>query len=84
MINQDPKRKDPEREEEPPTNEQASETRSEFELPECCRQMVDQMKDESCPCLAKNTASPGILGRLMLRMMKACCGRVAARQDAAV
>jgi hypothetical protein len=63
-----------------------------FEIPECCRHMMTQMMGGSFCDLAKGGEerpaqnggdSPGILGRLMLRMMKACCGRLAAKQKAA-
>ena len=64
-----------------------------FEIPECCRHMMSQITRDSCYDLAKDgeersaqndSDSPGILGRLMLRMMKACCGRLAAKHNAAV
>jgi hypothetical protein len=64
-----------------------------FEIPECCRHMMTQMMGGSFCDLAKSgeersahsgSTSPGILGRLMLRMMKACCGRLAAKQNRAV
>lgn len=63
-----------------------------FEMPECCRQMMTQIMGSFCDHAeggeerpAQNGSnSPGILGRLMLRMMKACCGRFAAKQNSAV
>ncbi len=64
-----------------------------FEIPECCRNMMSQMTGDSCCGLAgdgeersaqNDSDSPGILGRLMLRMMKACCSRPAAKHNAAV
>ncbi len=54
-----------------------------FEIPECCRQMMAQMMGGSFCNSAKpgeeqsaghGSDSPGIFGRLMIRMMKACCG----------
>ena len=54
-----------------------------FEIPECCRQMMAQMMGGSFCNSAKRgeeqsagpgSDSPGIFGRLMIRMMKACCG----------
>ncbi len=54
-----------------------------FEIPECCRQVMAQMMGGSFCNSAKRgegqpaedtSASPGIFGRLMIRMMKACCG----------
>lgn len=47
------------------------------EIPECCRHMMTQMMGRT------GSDSPGILGRLMLRMMKTCCGRFAAKQSKA-
>ena len=64
-----------------------------FEMPECCRHMMSQMTGDSCRGPAKegeersarnDIDSPGMLGRLMLRMMKACCGRLATKRNAAV
>ena len=63
-----------------------------FEIPECCRYMMSQMmtgsggdlpQDEQEPSTQNRAASPGILSRLMLRMMRACCGRMPAKQKAA-
>lgn len=63
------------------------------EIPECCCHMMSQMTGDSCCDLAKDgeerseqkdSDSPSILGRLMLRMMKACCGRPSAKHNAAV
>ncbi len=54
-----------------------------FEIPACCRQMMTQMtggslcqleKGQQDPSAQNGGDSPGIFGRLMLRMMKACCG----------
>ncbi len=54
-----------------------------FEVPECCRQMMVQMMGRSFPNSAERadgppagdaSGCPGIFGRLMVRMMKACCG----------
>ncbi len=61
-----------------------------FEIPECCRQIMAQMMG-SCPGhpgkdggerpAEDESDSPGMLGRLILRMMKACCGRPQAKQS---
>ncbi len=57
-----------------------------FEIPECCRRMMAQMMGGSFSDPAEGgeeraaqngSASPGVFGRLMLRMMKACCGSFA-------
>ncbi len=59
--------------------------RERFEIPECCRHMMGQMmensfctsgerREEQSPEHGRN--SPGIFGRLMVRMMEACCGAV--------
>ncbi len=54
-----------------------------FEIPECCRHMMAQMMEGSFCTSGKRpeeqspergSNSPGVFGRLMIRMMKACCG----------
>jgi hypothetical protein len=64
-----------------------------FEIPQCCRQMMTQMmggsfcgpgKGRDEQSTQNSSDSPGTFGRLMLRMMKACCSRVAAKQNRAV
>ncbi len=50
-----------------------------FEIPECCRQMMGGTfcnfgKRGNEQSAGHGSASPGIFGRLMVRMMKACCG----------
>ena len=64
-----------------------------FEIPECCRRMMSQMTTGSCCDLpdegekrfAQNGSDPpGIIGRLIRQMMKACCGSIAARRKVAV
>ena len=63
-----------------------------FEIPECCRHMMTQMMGGSSCDLANGRDEqsaenggdpPGILGRLMLRLMKSCCGRLDAKQSRA-
>jgi hypothetical protein len=44
-----------------------SSAKERFEIPECCRQMMAQL-------MGHGNDPPGIFGRLMTRMMKACCG----------
>jgi len=62
------------------------------DIPECCRHMMSRMTSGSCwdllekgeePSPQNRSASPGILGRLMLTMMRACCGRLAPNQKSA-
>lgn len=67
------------------TRDQTS-ARERFDMPECCRHMMARMMDgsfctsgeqreEQSPEHGSN--SPGIFSRLMVRMMKACCGAFA-------
>ena len=57
--------------------------RERFDIPECCRHMMAQMMDGSFCTSGKRREeqspkhggnSPRIFGRLMIRMMKSCCG----------
>ncbi len=50
-----------------------------FEIPECCRRMMggffcNSGKTEEEQSAEPGTDTPGLFGRLMIRMMKACCG----------
>ncbi len=54
-----------------------------FDIPECCRHMMAQVMEGSFCTSGKRreerspehgSNSRGIFGRLMVRMMKACCG----------
>lgn len=81
MANEETTKTNPE-----PVDESAGEQSSakeRFEIPECCRQMMTQMMGGSFCNSAKRgeeqsaehgSGSPGIFGRLMFRVMKACCG----------
>ncbi len=64
------------------TGDQTS-ARERFDIPQCCRHMMAQMMEGSFCTSGKRreeqspehgSSSPGIFGRLMSRMMKACCG----------
>lgn len=68
---------------EEPTNTNAESTGDQtsaehFEIPECCRQMMgsfcnlgERTEGQSSE---RGSGSPGILARLMIRMMNRCCG----------
>ncbi len=65
------------------STDRASE-KPEFQIPGCCRRIMSQMMGSSfCgPANGREERteqnggdSPGLFGRLMLRMMKSCCGK---------
>ncbi len=61
------------------TGDQTS-ARERFDIPQCCRHMMAQMMEGSFCTFGKQreeehgSSSPGIFGRLMVRMIKVCCG----------